>query len=143
MIRLLMAAMLLAACSAPAAQKQPGFAFSPVPRWAEEPETEEVCAAIEKECPGMWASDSIEAEFGYDALYDVAGNLVGMRMTRSTGCKPLDEHMLLGQAHFKLVFHKDGQPDLDNIHAELEAGVDPAKVRIVKADGTSLTMGCH
>jgi len=137
----LLALPLLAGTALAAASPQ-GFSFSPVPRWAEEADTEEVCAAIARECPAMAALGSIEAEFGYDALYDVAGKLVGMRMTKSTGCKPLDEHLLLGQRRFTQAFSKEGESDLDGIRAELAAGVDPAAVRIVKPDGTSVSMGC-
>ena len=142
-MRTYLLALPLAAATLAAAQVPAGFAFSPVPRWAEEPETSQVCAAIEKECPAMYALDSIDAEFGFDGLYDAGGNLVGMRMTRSTGCKPLDEHMLLSQRDFKLAFHKPTGGDLDGIRAEVAAGVDPAKVRIVKPDGTSVSFGCH
>jgi hypothetical protein len=107
------------------------------------PETEEVCAAIEKECPALWAAETIEAEFGYEELYDPEGMLAGVRMTRSTGCKPLDESLLPGQRHFRLAFHADGKPDLDDIHAELGPGVNPDQVRIVKASQTSVSMGCR
>lgn len=136
-----MALPLLAAASALAAQAR-GFDFSPAPRWAEEPETEVVCAAIARECPAMAKLESIEAEFAFDGLYDAGGKLTGMRMTKSTGCKPLDEHMLLGQRHFIQVFSKPGQSDLDGIRVELAPGADAAKVRIVKPGGTSVSFGC-
>lgn len=142
MVQKIVLVSLLVAGSAVVAQTHGGFSFSPVPRWPEEPETEQVCEAIAKECAGMAARDSIEAEFGYDGLYDAAGNLIGMRMTQSTGCKLLDEHLLLGQRHFKLVFHKEGEGDLDGIRAELAPGVDAAKIRIVKPDRTSVSFGC-
>ena len=29
------------------------FSYDPQPRWQEEPETEELCRAIESECPGQ------------------------------------------------------------------------------------------
>ena len=141
MNRLGLCAMLAMAGSAAAAA--PDFLFSPVPRWSEPPETEEVCAAIEKECPALWATESIEAEFGYEELYDPKGMLAGVRMTRSTGCKPLDESLLLGQRRFRLAFHADDKPDLDDIHAELGPGVNPDQVRIVKASQTSVSMGCR
>jgi hypothetical protein len=125
----------------------PPFTFSPEPRWKsgpnEEPETDEVCAAIKRECPGIKDVSNINADFGFDALYDVDGNLAGMRMTKSTGCTPLDESLLLSQRKFILAFHKDGQQDLDNIHAEVAPGVDRGSVRIVKKDGTSVSLGCN
>jgi len=135
------------ASAAPAADPPQPFSFSPEPRWKlgphEEPETEQVCAAVKRECPGIKDVTDITADFGFDALYDIDGNLAGMRMTKSTGCKPLDESLLLGQRKFILAFHKDGQPDLDNIHAEVAPGIDRNGVRIVKKDGTSLSLGCN
>jgi hypothetical protein len=141
MTRLSLWAMLATTASAAAAA--PVFLFAPVPRWSEPPETEEVCAAIEKECPTLWAAETIETEFGYEELYDPEGILVGVQMTRSTGCKPLDESLLLGQRRFRLAFHAEGKPDIDDIHAELGAGVSPDQVRIVKASQTSVSMGCR
>ena len=120
----------------------PEFLFTPAPRWREEPETEAVCAAIRTERPAFAGKTDIQAEIGFDELYDVTGRLVGLRLTRSTRCKPLDESTLLGHRHFKLAFHHDDQPDLDDIHAELAPGVNPDGVRIVKRDGTSLSLGC-
>ncbi|WP_426164486.1 hypothetical protein [Sandarakinorhabdus sp. DWP1-3-1] len=119
------------------------FEFSPVPRWAEEPETEVKCAAVKAECPALANKDTIEVEVGYDELYDGDGMLVGLRLTRSTECKPLDEALLLSQRRFKLLFHKDGVPDLDNIHVEVRSGVKPEDVRVVKSSGTSLSLGCN
>lgn len=122
---------------------RPGeFFFSPVPRWQEEPETGDLCAAIRTECPSVKTSSDINADFGYDELYDASGNLVGLRMTKSTGCKPLDESTLLGQRHFKLAFHKPGVPDLDRTRLELANGVNPDDVRIVKSSETNLGLGC-
>ena len=139
---------LLAGTGALAADKQAPFAFSPEPRWQvgpdEEPETEQVCAAVRKECPGIRNVADINVEFGYEELFDADGRLVGLRMTRSTGCKPLDESMLLSRRKFKLAFHQDGQSDLDdNIHAETPAGVARDAVRIVKSGNTTLSMGCN
>jgi hypothetical protein len=141
---LTLAAFLAAAtATAAVASAKPGeFFFSPVPRWQEEPETEDVCAAIRQECPSMMTSSDINADFGFDELYDASGSLVGLRMTRSTGCAPIDESTLLGQRQFKLAFHKPGVPDLDNTRMELANGVNPDDVRIVKASGTSLGLGC-
>jgi len=119
-----------------------GFSFTPQPRWSEEPETGELCAAVAKECPGAIKKGSIDADVGFDELYDARGMLVGMRLTKSTGCKPLDEYSLVSHREFRMAFHRDDAPDLDDIHAELAPGADPAAVRIVKADGTSLSIGC-
>jgi hypothetical protein len=119
------------------------FEFTPVPRWAEEPETEEKCAVVKAECAAMAAGDSIEADIGYDELYDADGMLVGLRLTKSTGCKVLDEATLLGQRRFKLAFHRAGVPDLDETRLELKPGVNRDDVRIVKAGRTSLSLGCN
>ena len=119
------------------------FLFTPTPRWREEPETDTLCAAIHKECPALAGKTDINADIGFDEIYDASGNLVGLRLTKSTGCKPLDESSLLGHRHFRLAFHSDGKPDLDDIHAEVAAGVNPDAVRIVKRDGTSLSLGCN
>ena len=134
------AALLAAAGSGLAADG--GFSFTPQPRWSEEPETGDLCAAVAKECPGAIKEGSIDADVGFDELYDTRGMLVGMRLTRSTGCKPLDEYSLVSHREFRMAFHKDDAPDLDDIHAEVAHGTDPAAVRIVKADGTSLSIGC-
>lgn len=119
------------------------FSFNPAPRWPEEPETEVVCAAIRKECPALAGKTDVQAEIGFDELYDIAGKLVGLRLTKSTGCRPLDESILLGHRHFRLAFHHEGEPDLDDIHVELGPGVNPDAVRIVKRDGTSVSLGCN
>ncbi len=119
-----------------------GFQFTPQPRWDKDPETGELCAAVAKECPGMIKKGEIQAEIGFDELYDVRGMLVGLRLTKSTGCKPLDEETLLSHRDFRMDFHSDDKPDLDDIHAELAPGTNPASVRIVKADGTSISVGC-
>lgn len=130
------------AATAATVSATPEFFFSPVPRWQAEPETEDVCAAIRAECPSMKTSSDINADFGFDELYDASGSLVGLRMTRSTGCAPLDESTLLGQRAFKLAFHKPGVPDLDNTRMELAKGVNPDDARIVKSSGTNLGLGC-
>ncbi len=139
---------LLVGTGALAADKSAPFYFSPQPRWQmgpnEEPETEQICAAVRKECPGIKDVTDINAEFGYDLLYDADGQLVGLRMTRSTGCRPLDESMLLSQRKFKLTFHKPGQSDLDdNIHVEAPAGVARDGLRIIKSTSTSISLGCN
>ncbi len=120
-----------------------GFDFTPVPRWTKDPDTNEVCAAIKRECPALWKGGEVEASVGYDELYDPRGMLVGLRLTNSTGCKPLDESALLSQRDFKLTFHKDDEPDLTGVHVELAPGIDAKGVRMVKAGGTSISMGCN
>jgi len=118
------------------------FFYDPQPRWAEDPETEVVCAAIAKECAGLLKDNEIEANWGYAELYDPDGYLVGVRSIQSTGCKPLDEHLLLGQRHFRGAFSKPGVPDLDDIKAELAPGTSKAAVRIVKRGETQVSIGC-
>ena len=124
------------------ASSAPDFAFDPKPRWAEDPETEVVCEAIRKECAGTLKDGGIDVEWSYAELYDADGMLVGLRSLGSTGCKPLDEHLLLGQRHFVQVFTKAGQPDLEAISAELAPGTPKSAVRLVKRGTTSVSMGC-
>jgi hypothetical protein len=144
---LVLIAAIAAATSVPAAGDGPPagseFQFSPAPRWKEEPETDVLCVAIHKECPAFSGKTEIDADIGYDELYDVSGRLVGVRLTKSTGCAPLDESSLLGRRHFKLAFHHDGQPDLEDIHAEVAPGVNADAVRIVKRGETSLNLSCN
>ena len=135
-------AVALALAAAAAASAAPDFFFDPKPRWAEDPDTEVVCEAVAKECPALLKNGQIDTEFGYDELYDVDGMLAGIRMVKSTGCKPLDEHLVLGERHFKMVFHHDGEPDLDGVHVELAPGTAPQSVRIVKRGSTSVSFGC-
>jgi hypothetical protein len=118
------------------------FTYDPQPRWAEEPETETVCAAIAKECPAFLKDGSIEASWSYAELYDSGGRLAGLRSVKSTGCRPLDEHMLLGQRKFRTAFSKPGQSDLDGITVELSPGTSPDAVRLVKQGETSISLGC-
>jgi hypothetical protein len=131
-----------AAAAAALAQGPSGFEFDPVPRWADEPETEAVCAAIAKECTAQLKDGEIEADWGYAELYDPEGFLVGLRSTASTGCKPLDEHLLLGQRRFRKVFAAEGKPDLDDVTVELAPGTPKSAVRLVKRGTTSVSMGC-
>jgi hypothetical protein len=135
-------AALVALAGGTAAQPS-SFYYDPKPRWAEDPETEVVCDAIRAECKGVLKDGEIDADWSYDELYDADGMLVGVRSVKSTGCKPLDEHMLLGQRHFTQVFTKPGQPDLDGITVELAAGTPKDAVRIVKRGSTSVSMGCN
>jgi hypothetical protein len=125
-----------------AAAQPPGFFYDPRPRWAEDPETEVVCQAIRAECQGVLKDGEIDVDWSYAELYDADGTLVGVRSLKSTGCKPLDEHLLLGQRHFVQVFTKPGQPDLDAISAELAPGTPKDAVRLVKKGTTSVSMGC-
>jgi len=120
----------------------PAFLFDPQPRWAEDPDTDVVCEAVRAECAGLLKDGSIETEFGYIQLFDAAGRLAGIRMAKSTGCKPLDEHLLLSERHFVDVFHHDGQSDLDGMKLELGPGVDRDKVRIAKPGSTQVSFGC-
>jgi hypothetical protein len=124
------------------AQNSTPFFYDPQPRWAERPETEEVCAAIVAECPGLLKEGEVETNWTYAELYDADGYLVGVRSLKSTGCKPLDEHLLLGQRHFRSAFSKAGTPDLDDITAELAPGTNKDAVRIVKTGETQVGMGC-
>ena len=130
------------ALAAMAGGRPPGFTFDPQPRWAEEPETETVCEAMAKECAGQFRDGSIDADWSYAEIYDADGYLVALRSTKSTGCTPLDEHMLLGHRHFVTVFSKDGAPDLDGITVELAPGGDRSSVRLVKRGTTGVSIGC-
>ena len=125
-----------------AAAAQPSFTFEPKPRWPEDPETEVVCAAIRAECPGALKDGSIETEFSYAELYDADGRLAGLRAIRSTGCRPLDEHLLLSHRQFRAAFSKPGEPDLDDVKVELAPGTPRDAVRLVKSGSTSVSIGC-
>ena len=118
------------------------FSYDPQPRWQEDPETEDVCKAIESECASQLKDGQIDADWGYAEYYNADGYLVGMRSLKSTGCKPLDEHMLLSHRHFVTVFSKDGSPDLDDITVEVAAGTNRDSVRVVKRGETSVSIGC-
>ena len=125
-----------------AAAQPSAFSYQPTPRWTEDPETEVVCAAIQRECAGMLKGGSIDAEWSYAELYDADGMLVGLRSLQSTGCKPLDEHLLLDHRHFATAFTEQGKPDLDDITVELAAGVPKDAVRLVKRGSTQVSIGC-
>jgi hypothetical protein len=127
----------LAGAAPPAA-----FDYSPQPRWAEDPETETVCAAVRAECPSMLKKGDIDTEWSYAELYDADGMLVGLRSVKSTGCKPLDEHLLLSHRHFRTMFSSEGEPDLDGIKVELKPGTPRDSVRLVKAGTTQVSLGC-
>jgi hypothetical protein len=131
-----------AALMAMTADRPASFAFDPQPRWAEDPETEDLCKAMESECAGQLKDGQIDTNWRYAELYNADGYLVGLRSLASTGCKPLDEHMLLSHRHFVTVFSKDGAPDLDDIKIEVAKGVDPDSVRLVKTGETQVSIGC-
>ena len=135
-------ALIAVALAVGAAAPPSTFEYSPQPRWTEDPETEVVCAAIRAECSGVLKDGEIDTDWRYAELYDADGRLVGIRQLQSTGCKPLDEHMLLDTRHFKTVFTKPGEPDLDDIKVELKAGTPKDAVRLVKTGSTSVSMGC-
>jgi hypothetical protein len=125
------------------ASAQPSsFAFDPVPRWAEDPETETVCAAVRAECQALLKDDTIDVEWSYAALYDADGMLAGLRSVQSTGCRPLDEHLLLDHRHFLTVFTEPGKPDLDDVAVELAPGTPKDAVRLVKQGTMSVSFGC-
>jgi len=124
------------------AQPPATFEFNPVPRWAERPETEEVCKAIGQECSGFLKDGGFEGDWSYAELYDADGMLIGARSLGSTGCTPLDEYLLLGQRHFVKAFTAAGQPDLDKVTAELAPGTPKSAVRLVKRGTTSVSFGC-
>jgi len=141
---LLLVCAVMTATAANAQAPMTPFTFSPTPRWAEEPETDALCTAIRAECRAIKDVTDINAEFGYEELYDAHLQLVGVRMTKSTGCKPLDESELLGRRHFRMAFHHAGAPDLDgDLRVDVRAGTDPAAVTIVKASSTQISLGCN
>lgn len=102
-----------------------------------------LCEAIRAECSRQFPDGSIDATMAFDELHDVTGRLTGLRMVRSTGCKPLDEATLIGRKEFRQRFEADGAPTLDDITVELRPGVDAAAVRIVRrVDNMQIGMGC-
>jgi hypothetical protein len=128
--------------AAGAAASDAPFFYDPPPRWTEDPETEQVCEAVAAECAGLLKDGEINASWGYVELYDPAGFLVGIRTVKSTGCRPLDDHAMLGHRHFRAAFSKDGVPDLDDIRVELAPGVSQDKVRLLKQGETQIGIGC-
>jgi len=126
------------AAAALAAQGPRTFAYDPVPRWTEEPETEEVCKAIAAECGTKFPTGEIDANWGYAEHYDADGYLVGLKTTVSTGCKPLDEHMLLGHRRFRGAFSKDGHRcraedrDAERCGPPDQEGRDPGRHGVLK-----------
>ena len=135
-------AMLALLAAGGAAQGTRPFAFDPVPRWAEDPETEEICKAIAAECSAKFPDGDIDANWGYAELYDADGYLVGLKSVASTGCKPLDEHMLLSHRRFRSAFSREGQPELEGIKVELKPGTPKDSVQLVKTGETQVGIGC-
>lgn len=125
-----------------AVAQAPAFDYSPRPRWADDPETEMVCAAVRAECPAKLKDGSIDAEWTYAEYYDADGMLVGVHSLQSTGCRPLDEHLLLSHHHFRTMFSEHGKPDLDGIRVELAPGIAKSAVRLVKQGTTQVSFGC-
>ena len=118
------------------------FDYSPKPRWAEDPETEVVCAAVQAECPASLKDGQIDTEWSYSELYDADGMLVGLHSLKTTGCKPLDEHLLLSHRHFRTTFSKPGEPDLKGIKVETAPGTPRNAVRLMKEGTTQVSFGC-
>lgn len=140
--RIVALAVASAALTAMTADRPATFSYYPQPRWQEEPETGDLCKAMQAECPSLLKDGQIDAEWGYSELYNADGYLVGLRSVKSTGCKPLDEDMLVSHRHFVTVFSKDGAPDLDGIQVEISAGTNPDSVRLVKSSQTQVSIGC-
>ena len=94
------------------------------------------------ECASLLKDGQIDSEWSYAEIYDADGYLVGLRSLKSTGCKPLDEHMLLSHRHFVTVFSEKGSPDLDDISVEVAPGADRNAIRLVKTGSTQVSIGC-
>jgi len=62
---LLAAAIALAGMSA---DRPATFSYDPQPRWQEDPETEDVCKAMQSECSGQLKDGQIDADWGYAEL---------------------------------------------------------------------------
>jgi len=120
----------------------PDFSFQPQPRWSEDPDTPVVCAAMRAECGAQLKDGQIDAEWRYAELYNADGMLIGLRSVQSSGCKPLDEHLLLSHRHFATTFSEPGKPDLDDVTVELAPGMAKDAVRLVKRGSTQVSMGC-
>jgi hypothetical protein len=112
------------------------FSYSPAPRWDGEPESDLVCKAVKKECPIVWKKKQEEFQIGYELLYDVSGTVSGMRITRSSDCKPVDEYYQMFKR--SMLF----SPKLEDIRVELAEGVKPQDIRIIKSDSTNFSFNC-
>ena len=128
MIRMMVLAALLTAGTALAAQAGDDFFFSPVPRWPDEPETDAVCAAMRQECPAIMSrAGDVDREVEYDELFDGTGRLRGVRVTRSSGCRALDEYTVSTTRHFFGAMHRDGQTDLGEYSLEVPGRNQPGE----------------
>ena len=125
------------------AAQQGAFEFQPQPRWAEAQETEVVCEAMSSECAALLKDGGIDADWGYEEVFDADLKLIGVRSIRSTGCRPLDEHLLLGQRKWVRTFaNADGRELDEDIRVQLAPGTPRQAVRIVKQGSTSVSFGC-
>jgi len=125
------------------AAQQGAFEFQPQPRWAEEQETEVVCEAMAKECLGVMKDGGMDVDWSYELAFDADLKLVGVRNVKSTGCRPLDEHLLLGQRKWVKTFaNKDGRDLDEDITVALAPGTPKQSVRILKQGTTSVSFGC-
>lgn len=123
--------------------QQGAFEFDPPPRWAEEQETELVCEAMARECSGVMEDGGMNVDWSYELAFDADLKLVGVRSIKSTGCKPLDEHLLLGQRKWVKTFAtKDGRDLDEDIAVALAPGTPRQSVRILKQGTTSVSFGC-
>lgn len=119
------------------------FAFDPQPRWAEEQETEVVCEAMRNECAATLKDGGMDVDWSYELAFDADLRLVGVRNVKSTGCRPLDEHLLLGQRKWVRTFaNKDGRELDEDIAVALAPGTPKQNVRILKQGTTSVSFGC-
>lgn len=125
------------------AAQQGAFEFQPQPRWAEEQETEIVCEAMRNECAATMKDGGMDVDWSYELVFDADLKLVGVRNVQSTGCKPLDEHLLLGQRKWVGTFaNKDGRDLDEDITVALAPGTPKQSVRILKQGTTSVSFGC-
>jgi hypothetical protein len=115
----------------------PPFSYSPVPRWSAEPENDQVCEAVKKECAKAWKSKQSAFEMNYDLLYSATGDVTGIRITKSSACKPVDEYY----QYFKrsMMF----SPKLEGMRVELAPNVKPEDVRIIRSDTTNFNFSCQ
>jgi hypothetical protein len=113
------------------------FAYSPTPRWTSEPDREQVCEAVRKECAKAWKGKQGNYEIGYDMIYAANGDVIGMRITQSSTCKPIDEVYQIFKR--SMIF----TPRLEGMHVELDPGVRPEDVRIIKSDITNYAYSCN
>jgi hypothetical protein len=143
MVRMFVLASMLTAGTALAAQAGNDFLFSPIPRWPDEPELDAVCAAMRQECPGIVPrSGDVNGDVEFDELFDSTGRLRGIRVTNSSGCRALDEYVVVSMRHYTNAMHREGQTDLGEYSLETPAGISPEGVRVVHHNRTSNNLGC-